>query len=81
MITEAILNVFLSIVEFLLKLLPEISWDVNNNVFTNFFEILRLACYMLPMGTISILLFLTWNMMLARVFFAVIHFIKSMLSI
>lgn len=52
MIIENILNAIFIPLNGLLALLPNISWNVDSSVFTKFFEVLRMACYFLPMGTV-----------------------------
>lgn len=56
MITETLFNAFFSGVRNLFALLPDISWEVNPEVFDSFFSILRLAGYLLPMGTVITIL-------------------------
>ncbi len=53
MISETFLNIVFGIVEGLLGLLPNISWDVSTAGITAFVSILRMAFYLLPMDTIS----------------------------
>lgn len=52
MIFETIINFIFIPLNGLLALLPNISWEVGSSVFTKFFEVLRMACYFLPMGTV-----------------------------
>ena len=54
MIIEALVNAIFIPLNGLLALLPNISWDVGASVFTKFFEVLRMACYFLPMATVGI---------------------------
>ena len=53
MILETIINAIFLPLNGLLGLLPNISWDVGASVFTKFFEVVRMACYFLPMGTVG----------------------------
>lgn len=63
MIFEGIFNIVFSVLQVLLSFLPDISWDVNNTVFDVFFDVLHMACYLLPVTTIihifSIILVIT----------------------
>lgn len=52
MITEGLLNVVFVLVERVLSILPDFEWTVNANSFDAIFDVLRLAGYLLPMGTI-----------------------------
>jgi len=53
MILETIINAIFLPLNGLLAFLPDISWNVNSGVFTKFMEVLRMACYFLPMGTVG----------------------------
>lgn len=63
MIVEFFMNIVFNIVESVLSILPAFDWNVNSAFFQGFLDVLRLACYMLPMGSIvtmiSIVVFLT----------------------
>ena len=56
MITEAILNVFFAVLSGFFTLLPKISWNVEPDSFSTVFEVIRFAGYLLPMGTVYIIL-------------------------
>lgn len=56
MITEAFFNSIFTGLRGLFSLLPDISWEVNPEVFESFFSLLRLAGYLLPMGTVVTIL-------------------------
>ena len=79
MITEGIMNVLFVMLSGLFSLLPEINWDVNNGVFTSFFEVIRLACYFLPMGTISVILGIIVSLIMFRIGVSIIKTIWSLL--
>ena len=51
MITEGLLNVVFVLVERVLSILPDFQWTVSANSFDAIFDVLRLAGYLLPMGT------------------------------
>lgn len=53
MIIETLVNAIFIPLNCLLALLPDISWDVAAGVYTKFFEVLRMACYFLPMATVG----------------------------
>ena len=74
MIFEAIFNVIFYPLYGLLSLLPDISWEVHPDVFESFFAFIRLAGYLLPMGTVlSILKYVV----LFNVFKILISIIKT----
>lgn len=56
MITESLFNSLFSGLRGLFGILPDISWEVNPEVFDAFFQIIRLAGYLLPMGTVITIL-------------------------
>lgn len=75
MIVEGIINLVFIPLNGLLILLPDVSWDVSSTVFTKFFEILRMACYFLPMTTVAII----FGMIIAiNTFKIVISLIKTL---
>lgn len=79
MIVEAFLNFLFLLLEGLLTLLPDVSWDVNNNVFTAFFEILRFACYLLPMTTIILIFKIIVSLIMFRIGVSLIKTIWNLL--
>ena len=56
MIVEFFLNIVFNIVESALSVLPAWDWNVKASFFQGFFDVLRLACYMLPMGSILMMI-------------------------
>lgn len=79
MITEGVMNVFFSMLSGLFTLLPDISWDVNQGVFTSFLEVIRFACYLLPMGTVVAILGLIVSFTMFRVIVSLIKTIWGLL--
>ena len=74
MIGEFLLNIVFNIVSGFLSLLPSIDFSVDSTVFEYFLGIVRVAGYMLPMGTVSAILSLIVNLTIFRI---VIAFIKT----
>lgn len=74
MVTEGIIDLVFRIVEGLLSLLPDISWDVDGTVFDIFFDVLEMVCYLLPMGTVLSIFLIVVGLTMFRV---VISFIKT----
>ena len=74
MIGEFLLNIVFNIVSGFLSLLPSIDFSVDSTVFEYFLGIVRVAGYMLPMGTVSVILSLIVNLTIFRI---VIAFIKT----
>lgn len=52
MILEAVINVCFVILGGFSSLFPNISWSVDSAVFNAFFDIIRVAGYLLPMHTV-----------------------------
>lgn len=74
MIGEFLLNIVFSIVSGFLALLPPIDFSVDSSAFDYFLGIVRVASYMLPMGTVSTILALIVSLTIFRI---VIAFIKT----
>ena len=74
MIGEFLLNIIFGIVSGFLSLLPPIDVSVDSSVFEYFLDIVRVASYMLPMGTVSAILSLIVALTIFRI---VIAFIKA----
>ncbi len=79
MITESILNVVFGGLSLLLGFLPDVSWVVNADSFTKFFEILRTVCYFLPMGTVGIILSLVVSINFFKIAVALIRAVANLL--
>ena len=56
MIVEGIADLIFNIVQGMLSMLPDIKWDVDNSVFSIFFDVLEMVCYLLPMPTVLTIL-------------------------
>lgn len=56
MITEAIINVLFVLANGFTSLFPAISWNVDSAVFNTFFDIIKIAAYLLPMYTVIAIL-------------------------
>lgn len=79
MITQSILNIFFGIQSFLFVLLPDISWTVTADSFTKFFEILRVVCYFLPMGTVATILLLVVAINVFKAFVSLLRVLANLI--
>lgn len=79
MILEGIFNALFGILQGLLYLLPDVSWDVNNTVFDVFFDVLHLACYLLPITTIIQIFSIIISITMFRIAVSVVKTIWSLL--
>ena len=79
MITEKILDFFFALGKLLLKLLPDVSWNVNSGAWQGAKKVLDGVCYFLPLGTITAIISLIISIALFRAFIALIKLIKSFL--
>lgn len=52
MISEFMLNIIFNLVSGMLSILPDISWSVDLSVLQPFFDLVSVACYLLPMNTV-----------------------------
>lgn len=78
MIVEMLLNVPLGIVSWFLDLIPDFTFDISVNTFTTFFQFLRMAGYILPMGTVAFILGTLIAIQLMRILIALFRFLLSM---
>lgn len=58
MIVEKMIDIVFNIVNSVLSLLPDISWSVSGSAFETFLEYLRMVCYLLPMQTVAMVVYL-----------------------
>lgn len=79
MITEALLDFFFALGKLLLKLLPNVSFDINTTAWGYAKDVLNGVCYFLPLGTVTAIITLILNLAMFRAFIALIKMIKSFL--
>ena len=81
MISEFFLNIVFGIVEGLLNILPNISWDVSTAGLSAFVSILRMVFYLLPMGTITTIITLIISLVIFRFVISLIKTIWELLPL
>lgn len=81
MIVEGILNGVFAIVEALLRLLPDISWNLDTTAFNVFLDILEMVCYLLPMPTIVTIVTLVIGLVTFRIIISLIRTIWELLPL
>ena len=81
MITEGLLNVLFLLLQGLLVLLPDVSWNVDSNAFDTFLDIMRFGGYFLPMGTISTIIGIIFVLTLFRIFVSYIKTIWDLIPL
>ncbi len=74
MILETIINILFLPLQALLSLLPDISWNVENNFLNSVLDIFQVVCYLLPMKTVVAILTI---IIAINVFKIVISIIKT----
>ena len=74
MIGEFFLNIVFGFVSGVFELLPDIAWTVDTSAFGYFSDILKVAGYMFPWGTVVAIAMLIFGLGLFRL---VISFIKT----
>lgn len=52
MILEVILSIVFNVLEGLLALLPDISWNVDNNALSGIFDLIDVILYIFPINTV-----------------------------
>ena len=81
MIIEALFNVFYGFVSSFFDFLPSIEWTVQASFFTVFLDIIMVAGYILPMGTVTTIFFLSLTLAMFRLIIALIRAIWGLLPI
>jgi len=81
MISEFMLNILFSILNGLLSVLPDISWTVDVDKFAPFFQIIAVAGYLLPMGTIVTIVGLVMAITVFRIIISIVKTIWDLLPI
>lgn len=74
MVLETIINILFLPLQGLLSLLPDISWNVENNFLNSVLDIFQVVCYLLPMKTVVAILTI---IIAINVFKIVISIIKT----
>lgn len=81
MISEFFLNIIFKLVTGFLNLLPDINFTVESSAFEYFLGIVQVAAYMLPMGTVMMIIDLIIILTLLRIVIAVIKSIWDLLPL
>ncbi len=81
MISEFFLNIIFKLVTGFLNLLPDINFTVESSAFEYFLGIVQVAAYMLPMGTVMMIIDLIIIFTLLRIVIAVIKSIWDLLPL
>lgn len=81
MIVEFFMNIVFNIVEGALSILPAFDWNVKSAFFQGFLDVLRLACYMLPMGSIIMMINIICTLMAFRILVSIIKTIWDLLPL
>lgn len=81
MIVEFFMNIIFKIVENALSILPAFDWNVKSSFFQGFLDILRLACYMLPMNSIVTMIGIVIFLNLFRITVSIIKTIWELLPL
>lgn len=79
MIVEAIFNLLFGVLNRILFFLPDISWTVKADSFTKFFDVIRVAGYLLPMRTVFAILTLVVALTVFRIVVALVKTIWDLI--
>ncbi len=74
MITTKLLQGGLSIIRGILSLLPDFSWNITSDGFQTALGVVGSICYLLPIGTILVIVGLTVSF---HIFRAIVAFVKT----
>ena len=81
MISEFLLDIVFGIVSGLLKMLPDITWNVETSAFAYIIDIIRVVAYMLPWGTVTTIVGLIIAFTIFKFWISVIRTIWDLLPI
>lgn len=81
MITEFFLDIIFRLVSGMLSAAPDITFSVETSAFQYFVDILKVACYMLPMNTVSTIVGIIVGISGLRIVIAVIRTIWDLLPV
>ena len=81
MITEFLLNIVFTLVEWLLSPLPEMDFVLDFSGASTFFGVVRCVLYLLPLDTISSILGIMLSIGLFRIFISIVKTIWDLLPI
>lgn len=79
MITEFTLECVFDCVNFVLDLLPEISWSVDSTGFSYFLGILQTVGYFMPMGTVCSIFFVSFCITIFKILISAVSTIWDLL--
>ena len=81
MISEFMLNILFNLVSGMLSILPDISWNVDLSVLQPFFDIISVACYLLPMPTVVAIVTLVLALTMFRIIISIVKTVWDLLPI
>lgn len=81
MITEFLLDSVFGLVMGAFDILPDVSWSVNTSLITNALEWFKVVCYILPMGTVVVILGIIVSLQFFRIVISLIKTIWDILPI
>ena len=81
MIVETMLDLVFKIVEGVLSILPNFTWSVENSFFSTALDMIRVACYLLPMGTVVSIITIINLLLVIRIAIAIIKTIWDLLPL
>jgi len=71
-ISEFMLNILFNLVSGMLSILPDISWNVDLSVLQPFFDLISVACYLLPMPTVFAIVTLVLSLTVFRIIISIV---------
>ena len=81
MIIEGIIKIFLVVASGALSMLPQFSWSIDTGVCSVFLGIVSSVCYLLPVGTISVILGISLSLTIAKAIIALIKTLWDLLPV
>lgn len=81
MISEFMLNILFNLVSGMLSVLPDVSWNVDLSALQPFFDLISVACYLLPMPTVIAIVSLVLSLTMFRIIISIVKTVWDLLPI
>lgn len=79
MISEFLLTIVFNIASGAFSVLPDFSLDLNSSAFEYFLAIVRSACYLLPMDTVTVIISIIVYLSIFRIVIAIVKSVWDLL--
>lgn len=81
MIFDGLYGIIFAVLEWILPLLPDVTWSVDSSALSYFFGIVETVFYLLPMYTVARIVTIIISLMSFRIFVSLIRTVWDILPI